>query len=198
MTMPYFVCSCLTLSSKHAAQVSTRCWTALPLSAIHHRFKTSSACVGYWSRYLAIVAAVLLWFQGRSCVCRLFADGFSCTLCPDCCILDLSRVLCLYSCPPPRCSAAALAPKMVYSAYSAASYNLSISNIMVPRTSGKAYGILNDFDLARIQGFSKMSSQRTGTQPFMAIDLLSPSEREDEMQTHLPRFDLESLFYVLL
>lgn len=76
--------------------------------------------------------------------------------------------------------------------------DVSISNIMVRRVSGKVYGVLNDFDLARIRGFSKMSSQRTGTQPFMAIDLLRPSERSDEMQTHLPRFDLESLFYVLL
>jgi hypothetical protein len=32
----------------------------------------------------------------------------------------------------------------------------------------------------------------------MAIDLLRPSERADNLRTHLPRFDLESLFYVLL
>ena len=61
---------------------------------------------------------------------------------------------------------------------------------------GAVYGVLNDFDLAsfrdRLTGPS--SNQRTGTPPFMAIDIL-----KDEGGTqHMYRHDLESIFYVMV
>lgn len=82
-------------------------------------------------------------------------------------------------------------PKIMHS-------DISINNIMIRRKSGQMYGVLNDFDLARVPDRTSSSRQRTGTQPFMAMDLLEPSERQDKATDHLPRFDLESLFYVLL
>lgn len=67
---------------------------------------------------------------------------------------------------------------------------------MVRRRDGKIFGVLNDYDLARVRGYSGPTSrQRTGTQPFMAMDLLDPDYAGDRT---LPRFDIESLLYVLL
>lgn len=58
-------------------------------------------------------------------------------------------------------------------------------------------GVLNDFDLiSRVVSVGNQepsSKHRTGTKPFMAIDLLS-----DNPPHHLYRHDLESLFYVML
>ena len=59
-------------------------------------------------------------------------------------------------------------------------------------------GVLNDFDLALFTDDDKdgpTSRQRTGTEPFMAIDLL---EDPSSPPQHLYRHDLESLFYVMV
>jgi hypothetical protein len=56
-------------------------------------------------------------------------------------------------------------------------------------------GILNDFDLATWVGHSTTNSDRTGTLPFMAIDLLD-GELEDRIP-QLYRHDLESFSWVL-
>jgi hypothetical protein len=68
---------------------------------------------------------------------------------------------------------------------------------MFRRIGGEVYGVLNDFDLAcgiDSANASPTSNQRTGTKPFMAIDLLS----ESPPPRHLYRHDLESFFHVLV
>ncbi len=62
-----------------------------------------------------------------------------------------------------------------------------------------AYGVLNDMDLSSdlndLKDLKATSLRRTGTPPFMAIDLL----RKDSLHpAHIYRHDLESLFYVML
>lgn len=59
---------------------------------------------------------------------------------------------------------------------------------------GEIYGVLNDFDLAIYWDQHRVpSKQRTGTKPYMAIDLLDATPGP-----HLYRHDLESLFYVII
>ena len=65
---------------------------------------------------------------------------------------------------------------------------------MLRKEDGNVYAVLNDLDLAVDANVQSQSSKhRTGTKPFMAIDLLS-----GEPTAHLYRHDLESLFYVLV
>ncbi|PPQ97335.1 hypothetical protein CVT26_006569 [Gymnopilus dilepis] len=69
------------------------------------------------------------------------------------------------------------------------------SSTVVPRK----VGILNDFDMAAKvdnngQVLVSSASHRTGTLPFMAVDLLKPSTPV----IHVYRHDLESFFYVLV
>lgn len=72
--------------------------------------------------------------------------------------------------------------------------DISVHNLMLRKKSGKVYGVLNDFDLSVTTNINNTSSkQRTGTQPFMAIDLLQP-----DPPVHKYRHDLESMFYVLV
>ena len=71
--------------------------------------------------------------------------------------------------------------------------DISLDNLMLRKDGGKVYGVLNDMDLAVSVGVTNPSSkQRTGTKPFMAIDLLRP-----DPPVHMYRHDLESMFYVL-
>lgn len=61
---------------------------------------------------------------------------------------------------------------------------------------GKVVGILNDWDLARDSSEPRMTItplERTGTVPFMALDLLDA----DEETGHLYRHDQEALIWVL-
>jgi hypothetical protein len=62
---------------------------------------------------------------------------------------------------------------------------------------GSFRGVLNDFDLAvRLDTLAEeghSSLHRTGTLPFMAVELLT-----DQPAKHLFRHDLESLFYVVV
>ena len=73
--------------------------------------------------------------------------------------------------------------------------DISLGNLMYRCKSGQVYGVLNDFDLAilldRTGGPS--SKQRTGTKPFMAVDLLD----ESQVLQHCYRHDLESMFYAI-
>ena len=72
--------------------------------------------------------------------------------------------------------------------------DISLNNLMLRKEGDKAYGVLNDFDLAVDADVKSASSkQRTGTRPFMAIDLL-----RDDPSVHMYRHDLESMFYVLV
>ncbi|KAK6992607.1 hypothetical protein R3P38DRAFT_148162 [Favolaschia claudopus] len=52
--------------------------------------------------------------------------------------------------------------------------DISISNFMYHKVNGKLYGVLNDFDLALSLDHQPLSTSktRTGTKPYMAIDLL--------------------------
>lgn len=66
---------------------------------------------------------------------------------------------------------------------------------MYRKQDGDIFGVLNDYDLAIFtsKNYSPSSKTRTGTQPFMAIDLLGhPTD------LHRYRHDLESLFYTLV
>lgn len=70
-----------------------------------------------------------------------------------------------------------------------------MDNIMYRRGSdGTIYGVLNDFDLSSFRDAVGNVAwvRRTGTTPFMSIDLLRG------LQDHYYRHDLESIFYVLL
>ena len=59
---------------------------------------------------------------------------------------------------------------------------------------GKIFGVLNDYDLAILKSnTSPGSKNRTGTKPFMAIDLLG-----QKPDVHRYRHDLESMFYVIV
>ncbi len=65
---------------------------------------------------------------------------------------------------------------------------------------GRICGVLNDFDLSSClseleDDVSSTSLQRTGTPPFMAIDLLVDAGQS--APKHLYRHDLESFFYVM-
>ncbi|KAF8217834.1 hypothetical protein K438DRAFT_1656778 [Mycena galopus ATCC 62051] len=73
--------------------------------------------------------------------------------------------------------------------------DVSLTNLMYHEIDGDVYGVLNDFDLALRLGDmgDATSKQRTGTKPYMAIDLLV-----DSPPNHLYRHDLESFLYVLV
>ncbi|KAJ6497924.1 hypothetical protein DFH09DRAFT_1204450 [Mycena vulgaris] len=69
--------------------------------------------------------------------------------------------------------------------------DISRNNLMYREIDGKVYGVLNDFDLSvfRDKEPRSTSKQRTGTEPYMAVDLLVTGPPPP----HLYRFDLESL-----
>ncbi|KAG2064592.1 hypothetical protein BDR04DRAFT_1109869 [Suillus decipiens] len=74
--------------------------------------------------------------------------------------------------------------------------DVSPSNLMVYKTSdGRYIGVLNDFDLSSTQD-SPSGQERTGTIPFMAIELLTKEAIKGEVQ-HLYRHDAESFIWVL-
>ncbi|KAF9464594.1 hypothetical protein BDZ94DRAFT_1256112 [Collybia nuda] len=80
--------------------------------------------------------------------------------------------------------------------------DISSGNIMYRIIEGKIYGVLNDLDLSSLresveQGV-QTSLQRTGTPPYMAIELLQDDCDNPHPILHLYRHDLESLAYVLL
>ncbi|KAJ7447074.1 hypothetical protein B0H11DRAFT_2290249 [Mycena galericulata] len=80
------------------------------------------------------------------------------------------------------------APKIIHR-------DISRFNLMYRIHEGKKVGVLNDFDLALFWKDPTLSTsrQRTGTKPFMAIDLLV-----EKPPIHLYRHDLESFMYVLV
>ncbi|KAF8915051.1 hypothetical protein CPB85DRAFT_1433253 [Mucidula mucida] len=78
--------------------------------------------------------------------------------------------------------------------------DISMSNIMYRFDDDhNVYGVLNDMDLSSdlndLEDLKATSLRRTGTPPFMAIDLLGKDSHQPE---HIYRHDLESLFYVML
>ncbi|KAK0236698.1 hypothetical protein EDD85DRAFT_1023514 [Armillaria nabsnona] len=77
--------------------------------------------------------------------------------------------------------------------------DISPGNIMWRRTiDGHIRGVLNDFDLSSLRDTPGASSaQRTGTLPYMALELLINDENGNPPK-HLYRHDVESIFYVIL
>ena len=78
--------------------------------------------------------------------------------------------------------------------------DVSLSNMMYYEQDGKKYGVLNDFDLAAIMAVGertpkKQGFERTGTLPFMAIDLLRHSNGQISRWF---RHDLESCMWCLV
>ncbi|KAL4263835.1 Fungal-type protein kinase domain-containing protein [Pleurotus pulmonarius] len=72
--------------------------------------------------------------------------------------------------------------------------DISENNLLWAGADGNVTGVLNDWDLATpVDAIGKSTNHRTGTGPFMALDLLDPVP-----PVHLYRHDLESLFYVLI
>ena len=74
--------------------------------------------------------------------------------------------------------------------------DISISNLMCRRLEdGSVQGVLNDWDVAstsRMESESDHMNMRTGTMPFVSIDL-----HQKPPPVHIERFEYESLFYVL-
>ena len=74
--------------------------------------------------------------------------------------------------------------------------DISLHNLMVRVHPGtyEVHGVLNDFDLASLGPPVKDGhfGHRTGTRPYMSIDLLG-----SDTPVHLERFDWESFFYVI-
>ncbi|KAF8153391.1 hypothetical protein B0H34DRAFT_103880 [Crassisporium funariophilum] len=73
--------------------------------------------------------------------------------------------------------------------------DISLNNLMYREVDGRICGVLSDYDLSLFFRKPKpgpSSKQRTGTRPYMAIELLLPTPTK-----HLYRHDLESLYYVI-
>ncbi|KAG2135350.1 uncharacterized protein EDB93DRAFT_1170796 [Suillus bovinus] len=74
--------------------------------------------------------------------------------------------------------------------------DVSPSNLMVYKTSdGRWIGVLNDFDLSST-GDTPSGQERTGTVPFMALDLLTKEAIKGQVK-HLYQHDAESFIWVL-
>ena len=78
--------------------------------------------------------------------------------------------------------------------------DVSLSNMMYCEQDGKKYGVLNDFDLAAIMSVcertpKKQGFERTGTLPFMALDLL---RYPDGQISRWFRHDLESCMWCVV
>ncbi|KAF8074596.1 hypothetical protein FPV67DRAFT_1408467 [Lyophyllum atratum] len=80
--------------------------------------------------------------------------------------------------------------------------DLSQNNLMFKLCEdGTTKGILNDWDMASyVEDNNEINkstaTQRTGTRPFVAYELLTDADRD--LPPHLYRHDLESFFYILL
>ncbi|KAI0337827.1 hypothetical protein BDW22DRAFT_1363600 [Trametopsis cervina] len=73
----------------------------------------------------------------------------------------------------------------------------SLENLRIRKVGETPYGVLNDFDLAITPGQSRGLGERTGTTPFMAVDLLCAEFWETGLITRVYRHDLEGLLWVL-
>ena len=75
--------------------------------------------------------------------------------------------------------------------------DISVKNLMYDKFN-EDHGILNDYDLAHLEGNPRPSgTERTGTMPFMALDLLTKNTW-DGMVERRYRHDCESFAWVLL
>src|ERR1700733_166262 len=75
--------------------------------------------------------------------------------------------------------------------------DIIVSNLMYDKANN-CTGVLNDFDLAHVRGNERPSgTERTGTMPFMALDLLTKNAWAGKVE-RLYRHDCESFMWVLL
>ncbi|KAG1730207.1 hypothetical protein EDB19DRAFT_2011946 [Suillus lakei] len=74
--------------------------------------------------------------------------------------------------------------------------DVSPSNLMGYRLRGQFIGVLNDYDLSSFQRDSPSSPERTGTVPFMAVDLLTLEAIQGKVE-HVYAHDAESFIWVL-
>ena len=70
--------------------------------------------------------------------------------------------------------------------------DISNGNLMYYRRNGHLFGTLIDFDLAAIKGLHSENQRRTGTRPFMALELLLGTGTLEHQYKH----DAESFFWV--
>jgi len=88
-----------------------------------------------------------------------------------------------------------------YALWQAGVYHRDVSpgNLMWYRTKGNVLmGVLNDYDLSSLaDAEGPQGNERTGTIPFMALDLLTEEGQQGKVQ-HLYRHDLESFMWVLV
>ena len=68
---------------------------------------------------------------------------------------------------------------------------------MYYRVNGQVVGVLNDYDVASLKDDPPLGNQRTGTIPFMALDLLQ-NHGQKGIVKHVYRHDLESFIWVLV
>jgi hypothetical protein len=74
--------------------------------------------------------------------------------------------------------------------------DVSAFNLMYKRREDDTIvGMLNDYELAVLGGSQSTNTERTGTMPFMALDILS-SIAADTPQVHLYQHDVESFLWV--
>ncbi|KAG1807196.1 hypothetical protein EV424DRAFT_248780 [Suillus variegatus] len=87
-----------------------------------------------------------------------------------------------------------------YALWQAGVYHRDVSpgNMMWYRNGTVLMGVLNDYDLSSLAtALGPQGNERTGTIPFMALDLLSKKGQRGEVK-HLYRHDLESFVWVLV
>jgi hypothetical protein len=74
--------------------------------------------------------------------------------------------------------------------------DISPGNLMWYWRNGKPIGVLNEYDLTSLANVvGPQGNERTGTVPFMALDLLTAKAQRGEVK-HLYRHDLESFMWV--
>ncbi|KAI0337814.1 hypothetical protein BDW22DRAFT_1363584 [Trametopsis cervina] len=73
----------------------------------------------------------------------------------------------------------------------------SLENLRIRKVGETPYGVLNDFDLAITPGQSRGLGERTGTMPFVAVDLLCAEFWDKGSIERVYRHDLEGLLWVL-
>ncbi|KAG2127931.1 uncharacterized protein EDB93DRAFT_1340893 [Suillus bovinus] len=74
--------------------------------------------------------------------------------------------------------------------------DVSPSNLMGYRLRGQFFGVLNDYDLSSFKRNGPSGLERTGTVPFMAVNLLTPKAIAGEVE-HVYAHDAESFIWVL-
>ncbi|KAF9225597.1 hypothetical protein BS17DRAFT_807208 [Gyrodon lividus] len=76
--------------------------------------------------------------------------------------------------------------------------DISCENLMYYMTDEGVMGVLNDFDVASLTNGGRLENERTGTIPFMAIELLREDDGQSGRVEHIYRHNLESFIWVFI